>query len=97
MRRATVLAGAIFAATLIPLAAAARPLADRLFGGDMAMVAVLAAAFLALAVISVSRGVLAGMGRFRAYGSQLAIDGGLRVAFSAALAAGTIHSPLRSV
>jgi O-antigen/teichoic acid export membrane protein len=94
VRKATVLAGAIFAATLIPLAAAARPLADSLFGGDMAMVAALATAFLALAVISVSRGVLAGMGRFRAYGSQLAIDGGLRVAFSAALAAGTVHSPV---
>jgi O-antigen/teichoic acid export membrane protein len=94
VRRAAVLSGAIFAATLIPLAAAARPLADSLFGGDMAMVAALAAAFLALAVVSVSRGVLAGMGRFGAYGSQLAVDGGLRVVLSAALGAGSAHSPV---
>jgi O-antigen/teichoic acid export membrane protein len=94
VRRAAVLSGAIFAATLIPLAAAARPLADSLFGGDMAMVAALAAAFLALAVVSVSRGVLAGMGRFGAYGSQLAIDGALRVALCAGLSAASSHSPV---
>jgi O-antigen/teichoic acid export membrane protein len=93
VRRATVLAGAIFAATLVPLAVAARPLADRLFGGDIAMVAALAAAFGALAVVSVSRGVLAGMGRFKAYGSSLAIDGGMRFAGAGALGAAGLHSP----
>jgi O-antigen/teichoic acid export membrane protein len=93
VRRAVVLAGAIFAVTLVPLAAAARPLADRLFGGDIAMVGALAAAFGALAVISVSRGVLAGMGRFKAYGSSLAVDGGLRIVLAVALGVAGIRSP----
>jgi O-antigen/teichoic acid export membrane protein len=93
VRRGAVLAGIIFAATLVPLAVAARPLADSLFGGDIRMVAALAAAFLALAVVSVSRGVLAGMGRFKAYGSQLAIDGGLRMALACALGIEGVHSP----
>lgn len=92
VRRGAVLAAAILAAILIPLAAAARPLADSLFGGDIAMVAVLASACLALAVASVSRGTLAGLGRFRAYGSQLAIDGGLRIALAVALGAAGMRS-----
>jgi O-antigen/teichoic acid export membrane protein len=91
--RAAVLAGAILAATLVPLAVAARPLADRLFGGNIGMVAALAAALLGLAVTAVSRGVLAGMGRFPAYGSQLAIDGGLRVALACALGVAGVSSP----
>ena len=93
VRRATMLAAAILAATLVPLALFARPLANRLFGGDIAMVAALAAAFLALAVISVSRGVLAGMGRFKAYGSSLAIDGGLRVVLACVLGVAGVRSP----
>jgi O-antigen/teichoic acid export membrane protein len=92
-RRAALLAGAILAATLVPLAVAGRPLADRLFGGDIAMVAALAAALLGLAVTAVSRGVLAGMGRFTAYGSQLAIDGGLRIALGCALGVAGTRSP----
>jgi O-antigen/teichoic acid export membrane protein len=92
-RRAALLAGAILVATLVPLAVAGRPLADRLFGGDIAMVAALAAALLGLAVTAVSRGVLAGMGRFTAYGSQLAIDGGLRIALGCALGVAGTHSP----
>jgi O-antigen/teichoic acid export membrane protein len=92
-RRAAVLAGAILAVTLTPLAVAARPLADSLFGGDIAMVAALAAALLALAVTSVSRGVLAGLGAFTGYGSQLAIDGGLRIVLACALGAAGLRSP----
>jgi O-antigen/teichoic acid export membrane protein len=92
VRRGAILAGGVLAATLVPLAAAARPLARSLFGGDVTMVAALAAAFLALAVVSVSRGVLAGMGRFNAYGCQLAIDGGLRIVFAGILGAAGIHS-----
>lgn len=94
VRRGAVLAGVMLAATLVPLAVAARPLASSLFGGDIGMVVALAAAFLALAVVSVSRGVLAGMGRFKAYGGQLAIDGGLRIAFAGALGAAGVRSAL---
>ena len=92
-RRAAVAAGGILAATLVPLAVAARPVADRLFGGDTAMVAALAGALAGLAVTAVSRGVLAGLGRFTAYGSQLAVDGGLRIAAAGALGVAGVHSP----
>jgi O-antigen/teichoic acid export membrane protein len=91
-RRAAAAAGVLCAATLVLTAAAARPLARSLFGGSTAMVAALAAALLALAVTSVSRGVLAGQGRFRAYGSQLAVDGGLRLVLACALGAAGVHS-----
>jgi O-antigen/teichoic acid export membrane protein len=92
-RRAAAAAGAILAVTLAPLAIAARPLADRLFDGNTGMVAALAAALLGLAVTAVSRGVLAGLGRFRAYGSQLAIDGGLRAALACGLGVAGLRSP----
>jgi O-antigen/teichoic acid export membrane protein len=87
VRRGAVAAACILLVALTLLAVAARPLADHLFGGDIAMVGALAGALAALAVVSVSRGVLAGLGRFTAYGSQLAIDGGLRIVLAAALAA----------
>jgi O-antigen/teichoic acid export membrane protein len=92
-RRAALLAGAILAATLAPLAVAARPLADSLFSGDIGMVGALAAALLGLAVTSVSRGVLAGRGKFTAYGGSLAIDGGLRIALACALGIAGTRSP----
>jgi len=94
VRRGTLLAGGILAVTLVPLAAAARPLAGWLFDGNIGMVGALATAFAALAVVSVSRGVLAGMGRFKAYGTQLGLDGALRIFFAVALAAAGSHSPL---
>lgn len=94
VRQVAVLAGAVLAATLVPLAVAARPLARVLFGGDTAIVAVLGGGLAVLAVASVSRGVLAGLGRFGAYGCQLAVDGGLRVVLAAALAAGGVHSAM---
>jgi O-antigen/teichoic acid export membrane protein len=94
VRRATALAGGIVLVTLVPLAAAARPLADKLFNGDIAMVAALGTAFVALAAVSVSHGVLAGTGRFDMYGRQLATDGGLRMAFAVAVGAAGLHSPV---
>jgi O-antigen/teichoic acid export membrane protein len=94
VRRAAILAAGILLVTLVPLAAAARPLADKLFNGDIGLVAALGAAFVALAVVSVSHGVLAGTGRFEVYGGQLAIDGGLRIVFAVALAVAGLHSPV---
>ena len=94
VRRIIALAAVICAVALAPLAIAARPLADRLFGGHESMVAALAAAVLAAGVGAVSRGVLAGMGRFAAYGGQLAADGGLRVLLACALGAAGSHSAL---
>ncbi len=94
VRRAAVLAGGILLATLVPLALAARPLAGKLFDGDVAMVAAMGTAFVALAAVSVSHGVLAGTGRFEVYGGQLAIDGGLRMAFAVVLGVAGVHSPV---
>jgi O-antigen/teichoic acid export membrane protein len=85
VRRACLVSAIVLAAILVPLAAAAGPLAGRLFGGDTAMVAVLAGACAALAVTAVSRGTLAGLGAFRGYSFQLAADGGLRAALACAL------------
>jgi O-antigen/teichoic acid export membrane protein len=85
VRRACVVSAIVLAVILVPLAAAAGPVADRLFGGDTAMVAVLAGACAALAVTAVSRGTLAGLGAFRGYSVQLAADGGMRAALAGAL------------
>jgi O-antigen/teichoic acid export membrane protein len=93
VRRGTVLAGGVLLIVVIPSIAAARPLANRLFGGEIAMVYGLCGGILALAVASICRGVLAGLGRFGGYGAQLAIDGLMRVVLSAGLAIAHVHSP----
>ena len=92
VRRACALAAVVLAVILVPLAVAAGPLAGWLFGGDTAMVTVLGCACVALAVTAVSRGTLAGLGRFGGYGGQLAIDGGLRAAAACALGLAGGHS-----
>jgi O-antigen/teichoic acid export membrane protein len=78
----------------VPLAVFRDGLAGRLFDGDTALVGALAGAFAALSVAHVTRGVLAGTGAFTAYGTQLALDGLLRVAGSLALAAAGVHRAL---
>jgi O-antigen/teichoic acid export membrane protein len=92
VRRACGQAGLLLAVILVPLAAAAGPLAGRLFGGDTAMVTVLGCACAALAVTAVSRGTLAGLGCFGGYGTQLAVDGGLRAVLACALGVAGSHS-----
>ena len=64
VRRGATLALGILIALLAAFTLAAGPLASRLFGGDTTMVTVLGGATVALAVTSVSRGTLAGLGRF---------------------------------
>ncbi|MGH3304197.1 MAG: hypothetical protein ACRDOK_21465, partial [Streptosporangiaceae bacterium] len=93
VRRGSVLAGGVLLIVVIPALAAARPLAARLLGGDVGMVYALCGGFVGLAVVSVGRGVLAGLGRFGSYGAQLGIDGSMRIALSVALALGHVHSP----
>ena len=90
--RICVLSTAVLAVIFAALGAAAGPLARLLFGGDVAMVAALACACAAMAVTTVSRGTLAGLGRFGAYGGQLAIDGGLRAVLACALGLAGSHS-----
>ncbi len=93
VRRGAVLAGGVLLIVVIPALAVARPLADRLFGGDIGMTYALCAGFLGVAVVSVCRGVLAGLGRFGGYGTQLGVDGSMRVLLSVALAVAHVHSP----
>jgi O-antigen/teichoic acid export membrane protein len=94
VRRGATLALVILGVLLTAFALAAGPLAGRLFGGDTAMVATLGGATIALAVTAVSRGTLAGLGRFGAYGRQLAVDGGLRVVLACALGAAGTRTPV---
>jgi O-antigen/teichoic acid export membrane protein len=93
VRRGGVLAGGVLLIVVLPSAAAARPLADRLFGGDIGMMYALYLGLLGVAVGSVGRSVLAGLGRFRVYGTQLGLDGSMRVVLSVALALARVHSP----
>jgi len=92
VRRGAAAAAALLAVVLLIMAVATGPLAGRLFDGHTELVPVAGAAALALAVTSVSRGTLAGLGRFDVYGRQLAADGGLRVIFAVGLGAAGIRS-----
>ncbi|MGY0232479.1 polysaccharide biosynthesis protein [Longispora urticae] len=93
-RRAVAVSGSVLAVLLFCLAIGARPLADALFDGDLGMVAALAGALVGAAVSYATRGILAGRGRFGAYGIQLGIDGGLRIGLSLALVFADVRSPL---
>ncbi|MGW7451441.1 lipopolysaccharide biosynthesis protein [Streptomyces sp. NPDC054787] len=94
LRRATLLTGGILAVTLLVLGLGAGPLADLLFHGDRALVAALGGAFAGMAACYLTRGLLAGLGRFGAYGTQLAVDGGLRIVLAFACAVFGLHSAL---
>ncbi|MFE3874320.1 hypothetical protein ACFXPX_07960 [Kitasatospora sp. NPDC059146] len=94
VRRMLLLAMALLVAVCALLAAAAGPVADLLFSGDKALVVALAGGLAGLAVSSVARGALAGLGLFGPYGTQLAVDGGLRIGLAAVAAAAGLHSAL---
>jgi O-antigen/teichoic acid export membrane protein len=61
------------------------PIADTFLGGSRVLVVVLVLALAAQALEYYARGILAGTGRFRRYGAQLAVDGASRMVLSAAL------------
>ncbi|MFJ8040885.1 lipopolysaccharide biosynthesis protein [Kitasatospora sp. NPDC096147] len=94
LRRAAVLTVGILAVVLGLLAGFARPIADQLFQGDLQLVGALGGAFVGMALCYVTRGILAGTGHFNAYGTQLAIDGGLRILLAFGCAAAGLHSAL---
>ena len=94
LRRATLLTGAILGVTLVVLGAASGPIADGLFHGDKALVAALGGAFTGMAACYLTRGLLAGLGHFRAYGTQLGLDGGLRIGLAVGCAVFGVHSAL---
>lgn len=70
------------------------PLADRLFAGDSSMVTVLIGSLVALAVAHTTRGVLSGLQLFPWYGTQLGVDGGLRIVLVAVLGLTGVTSPV---
>ncbi|MFF1906623.1 hypothetical protein [Kitasatospora sp. NPDC058218] len=92
IRRVLLVTVGVLVAVLAVIAAAARPIADRFFDGDLGLVAGLGGALVGLAVSSVARGALAGLGNFGAYGMQLAVDGGLRIGLAALIPLFGAHS-----
>ncbi|MDG4797442.1 polysaccharide biosynthesis protein [Micromonospora sp. WMMD1082] len=94
LARGATVAAAVLGLLLLAVLGAADTLADRLFDGDRAMVATLGGALAALAVAHTTRGVLSGLRHFRWYGTQLGLDGGLRIGLVAALAVAGVDSPV---
>ncbi|WP_301547254.1 lipopolysaccharide biosynthesis protein [Micromonospora sp. C95] len=94
LARGAAVAAAVLGLLLVLTIGAADLLTDRLFGGDAAMVPALGGALAALAVAHTTRGVLSGLRRFDWYGTQLGLDGGLRIGLVAALAVTGVDSPV---
>ncbi|MEU8541657.1 hypothetical protein AB0C52_17015 [Streptomyces sp. NPDC048717] len=92
LRRGAALAGGLLAAVLLPLVLFAGPIADLFFHSDRSLLVALGGAFAALACAHLTRGMLAGLGRFEAYGFQLGLDGLLRIVLSVALALAGVTS-----
>jgi O-antigen/teichoic acid export membrane protein len=79
--------GGILTAAMVVLAIASTPLlSDRMYHGDLMFVAALAIGLVAFYVMHLTRGVLAGSGRFRAYGELLAAEGVIRLVIGIVLA-----------
>ncbi|MEV6209656.1 hypothetical protein [Kitasatospora sp. NPDC051914] len=94
LRRALLLTTGLLAVLLGLMAVLSRRLADLLFHGDQQLVAALGGAFVATAFCYTTRGVMAGLGRFGAYGTQLALDGALRIVLAVGFALAGLHSAL---
>lgn len=92
--RGMAISATLLAVCLVGLGTFIQPLADLLFRGDRSLVWALGAALLGLSVVHISRGLLAGSGRFRSYGSQLAVDSILRVVLALGLSMAGSTSPL---
>ncbi|MFC1417184.1 lipopolysaccharide biosynthesis protein [Streptacidiphilus cavernicola] len=93
-RRAGLVTLGMIAVFSLLIAVAQRPLADRLLGGNTSLVWAFAASLVGIGLAYLTRGMLAGMGRFTAYGSSLAIEGTLRILLAVALLAAGVHSVL---
>jgi O-antigen/teichoic acid export membrane protein len=93
-RRGALLALTILAVICVVLAFTAGPIANRLFGGDRSLIIAMVGGFAGLAVAHPTRGVLAGTRRFDGYGTQLGVDGGLRILCAAALGVFHVRSAL---
>ncbi|MEG3637155.1 lipopolysaccharide biosynthesis protein [Micromonospora palythoicola] len=94
LARGAAVAAAVLGLLLVLTVGAADLLTERLFDGDPAMVPALGGALAALAVAHTTRGVLSGLRRFGWYGTQLGLDGGLRIGLVAILALTGVDSPV---
>lgn len=84
--KATMLAGLIFAAVALIALVAAGPLSDWLFRGNSVLLVALVFAIGGLAGEHLTRGLFSGSGRFVRYGTQLGVDGALRLLGAVVLA-----------
>jgi O-antigen/teichoic acid export membrane protein len=94
LRRAAAVTVGLIAGFALLLAATAGPVADRFLRGETSLVWALAASLAGMGLVYLTRGMLAGMGRFNAYGASLALDGGLRILLALGLLVAGVHSPL---
>lgn len=92
VRRTAAFGGGLLGVLGLAVAGAHRPLLSTLFDGDVLLLTGLLLSILGVGAASLYRGILAGTGQFRRYGGQLALEGGLRVAGCALLAAAAVHT-----
>ena len=89
--RAGAIGGGLALVLVAVSAAVSGPIDSRLFGGDPVMVWAFAAGLGAYCAEHLTRGTLAGNGRFRPYGLLLGLEGILRVLFCTLLAVAGAH------
>ncbi|MCO1594094.1 polysaccharide biosynthesis protein [Micromonospora sp. RHAY321] len=94
LARGVAIAAALLGVLVLAVTAGRQLIADRLFAGDGTMVVVLVGALAAMAVAYSTRGVLSGLQLFPWYGTQLGIDGGLRIILVALLGLAGVTSPV---
>ncbi|RZT78386.1 hypothetical protein EV382_1569 [Micromonospora violae] len=94
LTRGVTVAAVLLAVLVLAVTAGRQPLADKLFAGDDTLVTVLIGALAAMAVAYATRGVLSGLQLFPWYGTQLGIDGGLRIIMVALLGLAGVTSPI---
>ncbi len=85
VRRAAGLGGGLAAIVVVAALALFSPLRDHLFHGEGSLVAALALGMVGFFSMHMTRGTLAGNGRFRAYGEMLGTEGVVRLAAAAVL------------
>ena len=91
-RRVAAVALTLLAGVVVVAALSGTFLSERLFAGHAELVVVFVLAMAGMACSYVVRGLLSGQGRFGHYGSQLAVDGVLRVAVAYLLFRFGVHS-----
>lgn len=85
VRRAARLGGGLAAIVVVAALVGAPALKEHLFHGEGALVVALALGMLGFFAMHITRGTLAGNGRFRAYGEMLGTEGVVRLAGAVAL------------